>query len=565
MARLVRPHIAVCSRVPPNHGFTLIELLIVIFIIALLVILVFINLNPLYALQHARNSRRDQAVQTISTAFELYKVDNQGQLPAEVSTQWQMIGTANLGCNIVCGSTVDSFAEYTHQTATDFAAGNFTDTQVAPSQNLVELTSAGQTAGTGSYTSPVFDAGADVVWSEASWQPTRPVARALPNNGLSETIFQAGQANMTANLVLYHFDDTAGGADDSSGNGHEAEEAGNGVTYGSAGQFGSSLEFAGSDDYVVDADAETYLNGLTAITVSAWVKADTTGTDRAFLNGEDPAGDGTDDKLSFRYDVAGYEGGGSNLLKAGLTINGTERNIESSSNVQTTGWQHLVLTWQTGDTMRLYINGQENALTSPEPIISGQLTNIQGLWLGGGPKADWDGQLDEVAIWGRQLSAAEVEDLYLRGALRLHHQVRTCDDPACSGEVFVGPGGNPAASFSEATAVDNQFLIADMSVVPTNRYFQYQTTYETDLDSVSPQLTQVNVTGGSNSSGAGVVLPAVCYDAYPALEPYLKQVPVDPLSGSQAQTFYAVRKNAENITTVRACGAEADQEISVSR
>ena len=40
----------------------------------------------------------------------------------------------------------------------------------------------------------------------------------------------------------------------------------------------------------------------------------------------------------------------------------------------------------------------------------------------------FSGDLDEVAVYSRTLSAAEITDHYLRGALRLSFQVRSCDD-----------------------------------------------------------------------------------------------------------------------------------------
>jgi len=98
-----------------ERGFTLIELLIVIVIIAALAVVVFVALNPVKRLQDARNTRRASDVQTILTAIHEYTVDNQGSLPAGLSsgmaeTQLGTGGNAPAcgdlytgGCNVAVG------------------------------------------------------------------------------------------------------------------------------------------------------------------------------------------------------------------------------------------------------------------------------------------------------------------------------------------------------------------------------------------------------------------------------------------------------------------------------
>ena len=160
----------------------------------------------------------------------------------------------------------------------------------------------------------------------------------------------------------WQIDDGSGQtAADSSGNSYDA-------TLGSTGSLdandpvwatcsvgGSALEFDGVDDYVEDPDGELYINGLTAFTASAWIKSDVIGTDRGFLHTVVP--DGSDSFLGIRYDAAGSQSGFTNVIKVGLSVDGVNQLLESSANIQTTGWQHVALTWSSGNQFALYLAG----------------------------------------------------------------------------------------------------------------------------------------------------------------------------------------------------------------
>ena len=98
--------------------------------------------------------------------------------------------------------------------------------------------------------------------------------------------------------------------------------------------------------------AQTISMDLTAITVAVWVKSAETKSDRGFIDGRDPGGDDT--VLSLRYDAAGFEAGGNDVVKAGITTTGGIQRLESSNDVQTDSWQHLRLDmeqWQRAGTL----------------------------------------------------------------------------------------------------------------------------------------------------------------------------------------------------------------------
>ena len=73
-----------------QKGFTIVELLIVIVVIAILAAITIVAYNGVQ--QRARDSQRDQNIQTITKALELYYVDN-GRYPAgggstNINTWW---------------------------------------------------------------------------------------------------------------------------------------------------------------------------------------------------------------------------------------------------------------------------------------------------------------------------------------------------------------------------------------------------------------------------------------------------------------------------------------------
>jgi len=194
---------------------------------------------------------------------------------------------------------------------------------------------------------------------------------------------------------------------DSSGNGNI------GILYNGpawrpfGGQTGGALEFDGADDRVDVPTMGSYLNGLSSITVSLWVKSDVTDQDRDILFTREPTG--LDEELGIRYDKSGAFGGGTKGVKASIrTIFGYTQ-IESSSNVQTTAWQHLAIVWESGSSLKLYINGALDTLRyDPGPLV-GTVSGVQKLMLGCGTKGQyWDGMIDDVRIYNRALDANDI-------------------------------------------------------------------------------------------------------------------------------------------------------------
>ena len=164
-------------------------------------------------------------------------------------------------------------------------------------------------------------------------------------------------ASLKDGLLGYWNLDEADGktAADSSGNGNDATLKGNGIQWKpNGGKLGGALEFDGGGDGAEDDNGADYINGLTAITGRSL------GLSLLKLNlTEDLSTDATPVATipSCRYDMMPpvFEAGGNDVVKAGITTTGGIQRLESSNDVQTDSWQHLALTWSSGNELALYI------------------------------------------------------------------------------------------------------------------------------------------------------------------------------------------------------------------
>jgi hypothetical protein len=379
-----------------------------------------------------------------------------------------------------------SFADTTaDDTQAEFDAGTYNDTQWDGADSWVELTSGGQTAGNGDYTSSVKDVGALSSWDTLSWLTQRPYGKELPDNAATETGYQVGNMDMTGNVLLMHMNESSGTIEDTSGNNKDGTPSG-GITHGAVGKLGSALSFDGDDDYVElgsIASGDPLMLDNTDMTISMWIKPTLTGDDYQRLIDKSTSGGGA--------------GGYSFIVRSDGTLLvwvDSAQYVGSTFTLEPNVWQHVAWTHLESGLPKLYVNGAEltydvqNIATIPETTANMRI----GTW-NHTTGREYSGLMDEVGVWTRALSATEVSDIYQRGAVRLKQQVRSCDDDACSGESFVGPDGTGSDYYEE---LDNSTLSPPsftLTNVSDNRYFQYQTFFETDDSTLSPELKSVTV------------------------------------------------------------------------
>jgi Ca2+-binding RTX toxin-like protein len=194
-----------------------------------------------------------------------------------------------------------------------------------------------------------------------------------------------------------------GNANDSSGNNH-------GILHGdvgfSPGKVGQAFEFDGNLDYV-DLGSDPTLDLPGSMSTSLWVRLDTLDNEKYFL--------------------ADFITGGTSQGSLGTTggaywyqsyTDGTSDSATGVTPMQLNQWYHLsAVRDDVAKTLRLYVNGSEEANFS---YAGKTVVSLQGSKILGGSNPNYpgdyiDGQLDEVGIYNRALSDAEVQSLYLAG------------------------------------------------------------------------------------------------------------------------------------------------------
>jgi hypothetical protein len=204
-------------------------------------------------------------------------------------------------------------------------------------------------------------------------------------------------------LVYYRFDETGGTtAADSSGNGHTASLAG-GATF-SSGVRGNSVTLNGASQYV--SLPSGILGGATSFSVAAWVKLSSSPTWCRIFD----FGTGTTVYMFLTPNSS------SATTRFGITTAGNqqEQQVNTTPTLPTGTWQHEVITLS-GSTASLYVQGASVAQNTNVTLTPASLASTTHNWIGRSQfTADpyLNGQVDNFRIYGRALSASEVQALY---------------------------------------------------------------------------------------------------------------------------------------------------------
>ncbi len=570
------------QKLSSRRGFTLLELLITIGIIAGLATVTIVAINPKRNFSQAQNTARQGDLQKILGALNQYAIEKNGSFPAGVTTTLQMLGTATSSCNVVCGpdalvTIVSNFIDNSLQT---FASGTLANTQWNPATNALELTNAGLTAKTGTYTSSIKDANASQNWTTLTWTPYAPYNKELPNAAATETGYVTGNAAMPGNKLLMHMNESSGAIVDSSGNNLNGTVNG-GITYNVTGKLKTALSWSGSNNNYVSIANNANLNlPNTGGSVVLWMQPTinlAANTGMGVIRKPDYGGN-LNTPGGYGIEIFRAVSNGPQNIKAHLGWNNgganSQQTLVGATNLVSGSWYHVALTWN-ATTMTIYVNGAQDTSAAR---VNGQLnwaSNTANLDIArnsnsiSSNRAWYAGALDEIALFNRMLTATEVNDFYKRGSLKLRQQVRSCDDALCAGEIFIGPGGTGATYYDDLNNTTNAPPSMTLSNLATNRYFQYKTYFDTDTASYGPGLSSIS--GANNGSGtmnttSTATTANSCLNLAPTFVPsYLPSMPFDPLVGSLAKTYYAVQSidnGANGIgLIIRACYPELGQPI----
>jgi hypothetical protein len=210
-------------------------------------------------------------------------------------------------------------------------------------------------------------------------------------------VVNASPASTPAGLVAaFGFDEDSGSTvSDASGTGNHGTILN--ATRTTAGRYGRALLFNGSNAWVTVADSAS-LDLTTAMTLEAWVRPTAAmGTSwRSIVLKEHPDG------LSYSL----YANTSSARSGAYINTGGSDLYVNSTSNVPAGVWTHLAATYD-GTMLRLYVNGTlvRSASFPGAVVVSGDVLRIGGNSVWG---EYFSGSIDEVRIYNRALSAAEI-------------------------------------------------------------------------------------------------------------------------------------------------------------
>lgn len=210
---------------------------------------------------------------------------------------------------------------------------------------------------------------------------------------------QASRAPAAGLLAWWPMDETGGTvAHDASGNGNDAELL-RGPAWTPAGRLGAGLQFDGADDWLRARKVSISTN---AITLAAWVRHDSLGLkdqcyvamgDAAFIRHDDP---------------------NAGQLNSFVKVGANTEHLRVNNVLIPKRWHHVACTWD-GKVHRLYLDGR---LLAEQPL-QGTLAAATGAEIGsqwGGWSNFMHGVLDDVRIYNRALSAAEIAALAVPGA-----------------------------------------------------------------------------------------------------------------------------------------------------
>ncbi|MGH2798631.1 MAG: LamG-like jellyroll fold domain-containing protein, partial [Thermoleophilaceae bacterium] len=214
-------------------------------------------------------------------------------------------------------------------------------------------------------------------------------------NRSPKTAIRRSTATCAAGLVAaYSFDESGGGTVRDSAGGDDP-----GTLSGAArtsGRFGRALRFDGENDLVSIPDASR-LDLTDKMTLEAWVKPSALGSSwRTVILKEQP------DDL-----VYGLYANATGAAPSGHVYVGDDMRTKGMETLPVGAWTHLAATYD-GSMLRLFVNGVE----SSNLAVDGRMASSSApLRLGGNQVWDewFDGVIDEVRIYSRALSPAEIQ------------------------------------------------------------------------------------------------------------------------------------------------------------
>jgi len=214
-------------------------------------------------------------------------------------------------------------------------------------------------------------------------------------------------AELQDGLVLYLPFDAGQGdvASDLSGNNHDGSIKGAEWVNG---KFGNALSFNGTDSFVEVPFADDFII-TEAITLGAWVTANVP---------FNPQWRGIINARKTTYGPFLLQTGGDSKAEVGLYLQGAWTWLRTTSSLEPGVFHHVVGTYDQDNGLHIYFDGKLDDGDGSAGAKAGAIdeTPNEGIVIGhnyGLAGRFWDGDIDEVVIYNRALSADEVAELFV--------------------------------------------------------------------------------------------------------------------------------------------------------
>jgi len=393
-----------------EQSFTLVELLIVIGILTILAVVVILTLNPAQFFKEVRDSKRMSEFQTINKALGNYLADGNTSLgltnKVYVSIPDSSLTCANLGLPSLPTNweyRCSNSDNYRKVDSNGWIPVNFTSVSWGSPLPILPIDPV-NSASTGQYYTYVVGGSYKLT---ALFESEKYTERAAKDGGVDLAEYEIGTnlslAPFTHGLVGYwKFDEGSGTtASDSSGYGNTGTLSTGASTPGwTTGKVGGALSFDGVDDYVEVPDSPSIRNWPDGITVEIWAKSNTENWNSygMLVSKRDsfilyPV---TDTKALYWYII------GTAWWSVAYVIPEDIRN-----------WHHYVGTYSADRYLRLYMDGE--LVASPMGPY-GAIADDEGIMAigrdDGFTDRNFNGLIDEVRMYNRALSSAEISAIY---------------------------------------------------------------------------------------------------------------------------------------------------------
>src|SRR3989454_224550 len=245
---------------------------------------------------------------------------------------------------------------------------------------------------------------------------------------------------------------------DLSGNG--ADGSLKNIQTSSTGKVSGSILFngtTGSSANRIQVPSSPWLNLTDGFSITAWVDPTTT----TQLTGSAIVAKGYGTSASFVLDVV--PSGNSKVFRA--YVDSPTQQVTSTAAIAANTWYLVTAVYDSArGTLSLYVNGNAPATTSGVPSIT---TNTHDVTIGSrewstssGYNMSFKGYLDEVQIWDRPISRAEINATYNVTTANSYLTRLDFDTLTSSGQLFDFAGGSHSGSMTGTTVVEGRTGLA---------------------------------------------------------------------------------------------------------